>query len=48
MTSDKLPKYAILSRLGTFCLDVVGRAQIITVATVFAALIGARLFFVHF
>jgi hypothetical protein len=45
MTPEKLPKYAILIRWGTFRLDLVGRTQIAIGTTVIAALLGARFYF---
>lgn len=43
MNADKLPRYLILIRWGTFRLDLVGRIQIIAVVTVVAATIGLKL-----
>ncbi len=45
MIPDKLPKYAILIRWGNFRIDLVGRVQIAVAATLIAALLGLRLFF---
>jgi len=45
MLPQRLPKYVILIRLGTFRLDLVGKAQIAIASTIFAALVGARLYF---
>jgi hypothetical protein len=42
MVPEKLPKYAILIRWGTFRLDLVGRTPIISVITLLAALIGLK------
>ena len=45
MSDRELPRYAIFIRLGSFRLDVVGRAQIAITATAIAALLGARFYF---
>jgi hypothetical protein len=42
---EKLPKYVILIRWGTFRVDLVGRIQIAIAATALAALFGLKLFF---
>jgi hypothetical protein len=42
MIPEKLPKYVILIRWGTFRLDLVGRLQIVAVLTVIAGLLGLK------
>jgi hypothetical protein len=44
MIPEKLPKYLVLIRWGTFRLDLVGRLQIIAAATLIAAIVGLRIF----
>jgi hypothetical protein len=46
--SKRPPKYAVLIRWGTFRLDLIGRAQILAALAFIAAMIGLRLFYVHF
>jgi hypothetical protein len=42
MIPQKLPKYAVLVRWGTFRLDLVGRVQIVGAVAIIAALIGLK------
>jgi len=44
MTPDKIPRYAVLIRWGTFRLDLVGRPQIIAAIMLLTALIGLKVF----
>lgn len=45
MKPERLPRYAVLIRWGSFRLDLVGRLQIAIAATAIAALLGARFYF---
>jgi hypothetical protein len=44
MNNDRLPRYIVLIRWGTFRLDLVGRIQIIGVITLVAAAVGLKVF----
>jgi hypothetical protein len=44
MIPEKLPKYVILIRWGTFRLDLVGRLQILAAITTIAGLLGLKIF----
>jgi hypothetical protein len=48
MNPERLPKYLVLIRWGTFRLELVGRYQILGALALAAALLGLRLFYVHF
>lgn len=43
MIPEKLPKYVILIRWGTFRLDLVGRLQIIAALAAIAGLLGLKM-----
>ncbi len=45
LVPEKLPKYVILIRYGTFRLDLVGRWQIIAAITAIAGLFGLKFWF---
>jgi hypothetical protein len=47
MNSERLPKYLVLIRWGTFRIDLVGRGQILAALALCAAAIGLRLFYLH-
>ena len=44
MNPNRLPRYVVLIRWGTFRIDLVGRLQIIGAITLAAAIIGLRVF----
>jgi hypothetical protein len=44
MNPEKLPRYVVLIRWGTFRLDLVGRLQIIAAVTLVATLIGLKFY----
>lgn len=43
MTLNKLPKYAVLIRWGTFRIDLVGRLPILAAVTLVVALLGVKI-----
>lgn len=45
MSPDKLPKYVILVRWGTFKLDLVGKLQILAVTSIIAGIFGLKYMF---
>jgi hypothetical protein len=45
MNPERLPKYVVLIRWGTFRLDLVGRLQIIAAATLIASIVGLKILF---
>ncbi len=44
MNPERLPKYLVLIRWGSFRLDLVGRVQIIAAVTLVATFIGLKFY----